>query len=166
MLFAPKGNLLTNGDFEDDAEDTPPEGWNSVNVTVGGPDTAFSGERAALLGGCDPCEPAVLYQDVNVAPLHKYQLTFQVSGILPAAGDLVAEVRWLDHCCTDMGLGLHVYMNAAAFGKIHEGIWDAQSHITDCAPIGAYMARILFTRSGKPDSGPNVLDGLSFANIT
>jgi len=165
MFFAPKGNLLTNGDFEDDATDTPPEGWHSVNVVVGGPETAFTGERAALLGGCDHCEPSVLYQDVDASPLRRYQLVFQVSGVEHLAADLTAEVRWLDSGCTDIGLGLRVLVPAAAFGEVCEGTWNPQSHITDCAPIGTCLARVVFVRAGRPESGANVIDAVSFAEI-
>jgi hypothetical protein len=165
MLFIPKGNLITNGDFEDDAVGGPPEGWISVNVTAGDRDAAFTGERAALLGGCDPCEPAILYQDVNVAQFRRYNLVFQVSGLCDHAADLFAEVRWLDSCGTDIGLGLRVFIEGQAFGRVCEGAWNPQSHLTDFAPPGACMARVVFTRAGRPNRGPNVLDSVSFADV-
>ncbi|MGE5580123.1 MAG: hypothetical protein ACM3WU_08790 [Bacillota bacterium] len=165
MLFAPTGNLLVNGDFEDDSPGTPPEGWESDNVKIGDKDSAFTGERAALLGICDPCEPAILYQDVTVVPLRRYQLVFQLSGLGRKAADLVAEVRWLDGGCTDIGLGLRVLIDGSAIGEICECAWNPQSHITDCAPLGACMARVLFVRAGKRDSDATVLDAVSFAGI-
>ncbi len=163
MIFAPKGNLITNGDFEDNALGAPPQDWISVNTVVGGPTVAFTGERGAVLGA-DPDEPAVLYQDVNVVPTHRYQLTFQTAGFPPATGDLVVQVRWLDHCCADVGVGLHVYVEPQA-GAIEAGTWIAQTHLTDMVPMGTCMARILFTRGVRAEHGANVLDAVSFADI-
>ena len=151
--------------FEDDDEGTPPAGWFSENVKVGGPDTAFTGERSALLGACDPCEPSVLYQDVNVAPLRRYQLTFQASAVDRRAADLTAEVRWLDGGCTDIGVGLRVLIDASAFGEVCEGTWNPQSHITDRAPLGVCMARVVFVRAGSHDSGATALDAVSLVDI-
>ena len=165
MLFAPKGNLVTNGDFEEGTPGAPPEGWISTNVTLTGPDAAFTGEQAALLGGTSPGEPAVLYQDVNVSPLRRYQLSVQLAAPARPAGDLIIEVRWLDPAQTDAGVGLHAYVPDASLGVLPLGVWDAQVHVTDCVPLGACMARILFTRSARPGALPTVMDAVTFADI-
>ncbi len=96
-------------------------------MRVGDKNSAFTGERAALLGICDPCEPAILYQDVTVVPLRRYQLVFQLSGLGRKATDVIAEVRWLDSGCTDMGLGLRVSIDGSAIGGLRCA-WNRSPH--------------------------------------
>ncbi len=166
MLLAPKGNLVINGDFEDGTPGAPPEDWVSTNVTLSGlPTVAFTGEQAALLGGTDPAQPAVLYQDVNVAPLRRYKLSFHLARTAEPAGALVAEVRWLDAASMDLGPALHVYVPALSPGTVVAGIWDAQVHVSDLTPMNACMARILFIR-GQPAAAPIIMDSVVFADIT
>jgi hypothetical protein len=165
MLYAPRGDLVINGDFEDGTPREPPEDWMSQNVTLSGlPSAAFTGEQAAVLGGTDPGQPAVLYQDVNVAPLHRYQLSFQLARTVLPAGALMVEVRWLDSSSQDAGPGLHLYLPPAAPGTVATGIWDAQVHVTDFVPVSACFGRIVFTK-GQAAPAPVILDAVTFADI-
>lgn len=167
MLFAPKGNLVVNGDFEEGTPGTPPEGWISDNVSLVGPGTAFTGHQAASVGGIDPAQVAVLRQDVTVAPFRRYQLSFRTAALQgPGPGGLTATVRWLDHSCTDMGPGLSVYIPGHAAGSLPQGLWNAQVHLTDRAPLGTCMARIAFAKSATPGAVPVILDRVSFADVT
>ena len=165
MLFAPKGNLVTNGDFEEGTPGSPPEGWMSTNVALSGPEAAFTGDQAALLGGPAPDQAAVLYQDVTVSPLRRYQLSFQAAAAGQTTSDLIVEVRWLDSSGTDVGTGIHVYLPSRSLGCLESGVWDVQVHVSDYVPAGAYMARIVFTRSAAPGSAPTVVDAVAFADI-
>lgn len=167
MLSAPKGNLITNGDFEEGAPGAPPVDWISANALTVGDCLAFTGTQAASLGEADPSCPAVLYQDVSVTPLHRYQLSFQLGVNQTPGADLIVEVRWLDHLCTDAGPGLSVFISGASSPNAAAGSWDAQVHLTECAPICTCMARVLFSRSPGPNgTDPNIVDAVVFADIT
>lgn len=167
MLFSPKGNVITNGDFEEGAKGAPPEDWISTNTVTVGHHLAFTGVRAASLGQECPSAPAVMYQDVSVTPLHRYQLSFQLGVDDCPAGDLIIEVRWLDWSCIDVGPGLHVFASGTVSPDVDDGIWDAHVHLTECAPICACMARVLFTRSPRcHDSEPNLVDAVILADVT
>ena len=165
MLLAPKGNLITNGDFEEGEPGSPPEGWVSTNVALSGPELAFTGDRAALLGGPDPGQWAVLHQDVTVCPMRRYLLTFQAGAAGQSPPELIVQVRWLDSSGTDLGLGLHVHLLSRSLGPVECGVWNVQTHVTDCAPLGTCMARVVFTKGGGSGSSPIVLDAVTFAGI-
>ena len=165
MLFAPKGNLITSGDFEEGDSGSPPAGWTSTNVSLSGPELAFTGDRSALLGGPDPAQYAVLRQDVTVWPMRRYLLTFQAGAVGKSPPELTVEVRWLDSSGMDLGIGLHVHIPSRSLGPVSCGSWSTQCHVSDCAPLGTCMARVIFTKGGGPSSAPIALDAVTFADI-
>lgn len=167
MLFCPKGNLISNGGFEEGAACEPPEDWMSTNTLTVGHNLAFTGCRAASLGEECPSAPAVLYQDVGVIPMHRYQLSFQLGADDCETGDLIVEVRWMDSSCNDLGPGLHVFASGKVSPDVDRGLWDAHVHLTECAPVCVCLARVVFTRSPRHcEDGPNLLDAVVLADVT
>lgn len=165
MPLLRKGNLIVNGDFESGDTGCPPDDWTSYNAVLVGPDKAFTGCRAVSLGGDESCDPAVLYQDVEVSPRHRYELSFQIGVWEEAKGPVVVQVRWLDAFGTDLGTGLHVFIEAGHTPDISRGFWNSHVHLTDLAPARAVAARVLFTAGKTWDSCPPVIDCVAFADI-
>jgi len=165
MLFAPKGNLVMNGDFESGALGAPPTDWISTNVSLVGAEFAFTGAQAASMGEVTPTDPAVMFQDISVVPGQRYQLTFQMGVAEKTGGDLIVEVRWLTDSGRDTGLGLHVFISGIPSPQPKNGIWEAQVHLTDFAPTEASIARLIFSRSPSVCRfSPTIIDAVTFAD--
>ncbi|HHY11729.1 MAG TPA: hypothetical protein GX529_03770 [Firmicutes bacterium] len=166
MVVAPKGNLIANGDFELGKVGEAPECWESTNVLLVGSSQAFTGLQAAAMGAEVPLCPAVMYQDIPVFPGRRFLLSFQMASLACTAGDLLVQVRWQNNSGCDLGPGLYVFISGLSSGKPADGLWQAQSHLTDFSPIDVCRARVVFTRSpGKSRSSPTVIDAVTFADM-
>ena len=123
------GNLIANPSFESDLAY-----WQADHVSIS---SAFpcEGRRAASLGP-DPCS---LYQDVRLgpAPLGPLFLSFMVcAGI--GAGDLQAEVLWLNDARAFIGTGLRILVPGGSINHFWKTIFD----VTGPAPPDAAFARL------------------------
>lgn len=166
MLVAPKGNLVANWDFELGCVGKPPNGWESTNVLLVGSGKGFTGLQAAAMGAEVCSDPAVMFQDIPIFPGRRFLLTFQMASLDCRAGDLLVQVMWMNNSGCNLGTGLSVFVSGLSSSKLENGLWQAQSHLTDYSPVNVCIARLVFTRSSsKRGSSPTVIDSVTFADI-
>lgn len=166
VLVAPKGNLVANWDFELGSIGESPECWESANVLLVGSNQAFTGLQAGVMGAEVRTDPAIMFQDISVFPGRRFLLTFQMASLDCKAGDLLVQVRWLNNSGCNLGIGLNVFISGLSFSKPENGLWQAQSHVTDYSPMDVCSARLVFTRSpSKNGNSPTVIDSVTFADV-
>lgn len=161
------GNLVKNSGFELGLAfwQVPPTLTSLVhqNVRVADAGLAHSGLSMLAMGGFDPAQPAVIYQEVPVSPGRFYQLNLSVSGASLNPASLEVTVVWLDAEGNEIGLGLSIFVPAATVGSVTSGAWSMSTGVTDEAPVRARKARIAFTKgSGTSEL---FLDDISFFEV-
>ncbi|WP_097028111.1 hypothetical protein [Clostridium peptidivorans] len=133
-------NLLVNPSFENSNSPSP---WIASGLTTVNQDSqAYEGTRSSNL----PELGGYIYQDVSIIPGRCYLLNFGYrTPFSTTAGNLLAEVIWLDRNRREIGLGLNIIIGEdTAVGALK---WLTYLGITEPAPENAAMARVEFSKS-------------------
>lgn len=152
-------NLLVNPSFENSNSPSP---WiASGGTTVDQDPDSYEGARLANL----PEIAGYIYQDVSIIPERCYLLSFgyRTSGA-NSAGNLLAQVKWLDRNGREIGLGLSIIIGSGTAVGILK--WLTYLGITETAPENAAMARVQFSKSfSEQDNAAIEIDKVVLASL-
>jgi hypothetical protein len=151
-------NLLENPGFINGLDD-----WTTQGVTAqstGG----FVGENFALLSSTG----AIINQTVTL-PLGSARDSFllnfalRFSGTETVNGNVLAQVHWLNILGEEIGLGLALVISQPVQTRAQ---WQVFTGFTERAPLGAFSARIQFTKSASGGVAAVIgLDSVIFARV-
>lgn len=152
-------NLLVNSSFENSNSPSP---WiASGGTTVNQDPDSYEGDRLFNL----PEIAGYIYQDVSITPERCYLFSFgyRTAGS-NSAGNLLAQVKWLDVNGREIGLGLSIIIGSGTAVDVLK--WLTYLGITEPAPENAAKARVQFSKSfSDQDNATIEIDKVVLASL-
>lgn len=136
-IFTPRsGNLIQNASFESGLSY-----WQSENAEAANSSPSEGNQSAALTGGVGSLFQIVPLPAIQRSPLFLSFITYgnQEEG----TANLTAKVIWLNAELNEIGIGLSAVIPASNIQLARVTFFD----VTDTPPLGAFWAKLLFSRS-------------------